>query len=105
MPLIYLVNDGETEHVVTEDEWLRIGAEQGWTAFSGPEYSGRRLAAKNCAHCLQHVIPCDIDRCPGWNTQGCSGWMHTDLFHGCPGGQHCAAPATTATGTKRPTEG
>jgi hypothetical protein len=47
--VIYLVSDGETEWEVSGDEWLRTGAEQGFTSFSGPEYSGRRLAASGRA--------------------------------------------------------
>lgn len=47
--VIYLMSDGETEWEVSEDEWLRTGAEQGFTAFSGPEYVGRRLVSSGRA--------------------------------------------------------
>jgi hypothetical protein len=47
--VIYLVSDGETEWEVSGEEWLRLGAEQGFTSFNGPEYSGRRLVASGRA--------------------------------------------------------
>lgn len=55
--VIYLVSDGETEWEVPEEEWLRTGAAQGFTSFSGPEYSGRRLVAIGRAGIARTTIP------------------------------------------------
>jgi len=43
-----------------------------------------------CRWCGQGIIRCRVTDCPGWQSLGCTGWEHSDLFHGCPGGQHCA---------------
>ena len=51
------------------------------------------MADSRCGHCGQSIIPCQVTNCPGWQSLGCTGWEHYDLFHGCPGGQHGAEPA------------
>ena len=60
----------------------------------------------DCGWCRNPIRVCPVQTCQGWNGQPCSGYMHGDLFHGCPGGAHQADPAvSTASLPNRPTEG
>lgn len=55
----------------------------------------------NCKHCRRPIQICYDGNCGGWHPPGrapvepCTGWLHHDLFHGCPDGQHQARPAAT----------
>lgn len=48
----------------------------------------------NCKHCGQPIRVCQVGNCTGWarTKDGCPGWMHYDLFHGCDDGKHQAEP-------------
>lgn len=70
----------------------------------------------HCVHCGNLTRDCPITGCDGWRDEPCSGYMHGDLFHGCPDGRHQAEPSNrvlsetltayraTANCDKRPTE-